>query len=352
MANLYKNEKAYELFVPTAEGGSVRVPSQKYIRGAYYSGIAPLVLVASEDESSVDAVDIVYTFPTSGQSTDNALSIQVGDQAPSDAPESADKPAMFEDNSTGNLYFWSTGLEDWAQILREGDPSIPPPTDFSDIEAETIGITGVSGASPSTKGELSLSPSGARLNHYYGSANATTSIALTSTGLAADHTNIGSTAADNNYSVVKLINGAATVSYNNIDSPLAKSTLYVGKDGAYLTREDTNAGTSGKVAANDTSVDVVYSDSNTELGLLLSTQSALLHCNYGEDAGVGVSMSGVAIGGALLDVSSTRQKFLLKAEAPTSSSTGEAGEIVFGADGIYVCVDTNTWKYCPLVNIV
>lgn len=354
MANLYKNEKAYELVVPTAEGGSVRVPSQKYVRGAYYSEISSLVLVDSEDESSVNPTDIVYTYADSGQSTGDTTTIQVGDYVPSDAPEPADKPALFEDNSTGKLYFWSTGLVDWTQLLQEGDPSIPPPPDFSNIEAETIDITGVSEAAPSIKGKLSLSPSGAVLNHYYGNANAITSIALTSTGLAADHTNIGSTAADNNYSVVKLINGAATVSYNNTNSPLVKSTLYAGKDGAYLTRADTNAGTSGKVAANDASVEVVYNDSNTELGLLLNTQSALLHCNYGDDAGVGVSTNGVSINGDWLDVTTSRQKFLLKPteEAPTSSSVGETGEVVFGTNGIYVCVDTNTWKYCPLASIV
>lgn len=58
MANLFINNQAFELQLPTSTGGSVRIPSGKYVKGDYFAQFSQLTAVA--DTTSV-GTNLVFT---------------------------------------------------------------------------------------------------------------------------------------------------------------------------------------------------------------------------------------------------------------------------------------------------
>jgi len=121
--------------------------------------------------------------------------------------------------------------------------------------------------------------------------------------------------------------------------------------GAVQKSGDTMTGALGMPVGSEASPSI-YFDANTGLYSPGADQVAIATAGTGRlfvDSN-GRLLVGTASdsGGALLQVNGNRIR-IATAKTPTSASdTGTAGEICLGADYIYVCTATNTWKRAAL----
>lgn len=323
MANLYTNANAYEVFVPTREGTNIRVPSGRYIRGAYYSEFPTLTYVS--DESGIDTAvgpdkAIVYSYPvTSGAAADGVTTLElaidsveteniknlnvttgklaakavttakIADNAVTDAQLPAAGITAVKLDATSSGCTVTTGASGLKVVVPAGE-SIPGGTDATLQYNNGGAFDGIVGSEVSEYGGVQLAP-----------VNATTftsSTAVVSPSVFSFES-ILSNAQDDELRFVAI--GANTA--NGL---------------VRLQVDDSENSKTSLVTVTNSTVDISATDS-------ISVSAPYLQIFDGAD---------------------------LQTAPATAASTGTKGEFRVCADGIYFCIATDTWVKTALATWV